>query len=125
VKKYDSNNIFAKIIRGEIPCDKVYEDDKILAIHDIHPAAPTHILVLPKGEYSSFDDFVITANEIDVANFFRIVKKIANQIGLTDSGYRLIANHGADASQTIPHFHMHILGRKKLGPLIVGDSYHN
>lgn len=121
---YDKNNIFAKIIRGELPCKKVYEDDKVIAIEDRFPAAPVHILVIPKGEYKSFHDFSITAEASEVAYFFKKVRDIAQDLGLVESGYRIIANHGADASQTVPHFHMHILGKRKLGALVTGDSYH-
>jgi histidine triad (HIT) family protein len=122
---YDKNNIFARIIRGEIPTDKVFEDEKVIAIKDLHPAAPTHVLVLPKGEYRSFDDFVIGAPEPDVSNFFKKVREIANNLNLGQSGYRLIANHGSDASQTVPHFHVHILGKKRLGALVTGDTHHD
>ena len=122
---YDSGNIFAKIIRKEIPCNMVYEDDEVLAFHDIHPAAPVHVLVLPKGEFRSFDDFVDHVDHGVVARFFAAVKKIAGSLGLQESGYRLIANHGSDASQTVPHFHMHILGKRKLGALVSGDSHHS
>jgi len=119
---YDSENIFAKIIRGEIPCDKVYEDDKVLAFNDISPAAAKHVLVIPKGDYISFDDFAANADGAEVSNFFAKVKQIANDIGLSGSGYRLITNHGSDASQTVPHFHVHILGGQALGGLIPGDA---
>lgn len=121
---YDKSNIFARIIRGEIPSTPVYSDDKVIAINDLHPAAPTHILIMPRGEYISFDDFVFRASKDEVQHFFLKVREIAHFLGLEDSGYRLIANHGPDASQTIPHFHMHILGKRKLGALVSGDSYH-
>ncbi len=112
--KYDSNNIFAKIIRGEIPSKKVYEDAKVLAFHDISHAAPIHVLVVPKGEYISFADFTSKAGAEEIVDFFRKVREIAESLGLSESGYRLITNNGSDASQTVPHFHVHILGGKKL-----------
>ena len=117
-KKYDSNNVFAKIIRGEIPCSKVYEDSKILAFHDISKAAPTHILVVPKGEYVCFADFTANAPEKEVADFCKKVSEIATSFGLDETGYRLITNDGLDAAQTVAHFHIHILGGKKLGGLL-------
>ena len=121
---YDKSNIFARIIRGEIPSTPVYADEKVIAINDLHPAAPTHVLVMPKGEFSSFDDFVFKASKEEVQHFFLKVREVAHFLGLEESGYRLIANHGHDASQTIAHFHVHILGKRKLGALVSGDSYH-
>jgi len=109
-KEYDTNNIFAKIIRGEIPCDKVYEDDKILAFNDINPKAPVHILVIPKGEYRSFDDFIAKASKEEVIYFFKKVQEIAKKKGVSKSGYRIVANHGKKAGQIVFHFHIHILG---------------
>ncbi len=120
-KKYDSNNIFAKIIRGEIPCLKVYEDQKILAFHDISKAAPTHILAVPKGEYISFSDFTSKAPDQEIVDFFKKVREITSSLGL-EGGYRLITNDGLDASQSVPHFHIHILGGKKLGGLLPNDN---
>ncbi len=119
---YDSDNIFAKMLRGEIPNNSVYEDEHALAFHDISPAAPVHVLVIPKGEYVSFDDFMQTAGAERVAQFFSAVRKVAEQLGVIDSGYRLITNHGSDASQTVPHFHVHILGGRPLGGLLPGDA---
>ena len=115
---YDPNNIFAKIMRGEIPCSKVYEDAHAFAFNDIHPDAPIHVLVVPKGEYASFNDFAANAPAALVQGFFASVQKIAAQLGLEESGYRLITNHGADASQSVHHFHVHILGGKPLGKLL-------
>lgn len=111
--KYDNNNVFAKIIRGEADCTKVYEDDSILAFNDIYPDAPVHVLVVPKGEYSSFDDFVM--NYRDVSGFFKIIRKITHDLGLAGTGYRIVTNHGRDSGQMVPHFHVHILGGKRLG----------
>ncbi len=119
---YDPANIFARILRGEVPCRKVYEDDVALAFYDIAPAAPVHVLVLPKGEYISFDDFTERAAPATVAAFFASVRAVARGEGLSETGYRLISNHGADASQSVPHFHVHILGGKPLGGLLPGDG---
>lgn len=121
---YDPNNVFARIIRGEFPSSKVYEDDQVLAINDIHPSAPVHVLVMPKGKYKSFDDFSTKAKPTEVANFFKKVREIAHKLKLTKDGYRLIMNHGTDAMQTVHHFHVHILGQRLLGPLVIGDTYH-
>ena len=121
---YDKSNIFAKILRGEIPCSKVYEDDFVLAFNDISPAAPVHILVVPKAEYVSFDDFMMHANPERISQFFATVRKIAHVQGVSKSGYRLITNHGADASQSVPHFHVHILGGRAMGGLLPGDALH-
>ena len=121
-KEYDSNNIFAKIIREEIPSNKVYEDNKILAFHDISKAAPTHILVIPKGQFISFADFVLKAGDKEIIDFFRKVREIASSLGLDKKGYRLITNNGSDASQTVPHFHIHILAGKKLGGLLPNNN---
>ena len=114
---YDINNVFAKIIRSEIPCQKVYEDLEVLAFHDLHPVAPVHILVIPKEQYTSFDDFSRKVNVERVSHFFACVQKIAKKFVLDQTGYRIVTNHGDDALQTVQHFHVHILGGKKLGPL--------
>ncbi len=94
---YDPSNIFARILRGEIPCKKVYEDEHTLAFHDIHPQAPTHILVIPKGPYVSFDDFSATASEAEIVAFTRAIGRIAREAGAAETGYRLLANHGPDS----------------------------
>ncbi len=122
--QYNHDNIFAKIIRGEIPCNKVYEDEQVVAFNDLHPAAPVHVLVLPKGAYISFHDFIANAPHSQIIHFFSKVQELAQQLGVVESGYRLIANHGSDASQTVPHFHIHLIGKRKLGALVVGDTYH-
>ncbi len=122
IKKYDPNNIFAKILREEIPCARVYEDSKVLAFHDISKAAPLHILVVPKGEYLSFADFTDNADDEEIVDFFKKVRQIATLLGLDQTGYRLITNNGSDASQAIAHFHVHILGGKKLGGLLPTDN---
>ena len=115
---YDENNIFAKILRGEIPCNKVYEDDYALAFRDIAPQTPTHVLVVPKGAYVSSDDFAEKASDAEIAGFVRAVGKVARDLGLVAPGYRILANHGADAHQEVPHFHIHIFGGKDLGRMI-------
>lgn len=119
--QYNKENVFAKIIRGEIPCRQVYSDNSVIAFADIAPAAPVHILVVPKGEYISFDDFMSKAGTETITDFFSKIKQIANDAGLAEKGYRLITNHGADASQSVPHFHVHILGGKPLGGLLQDD----
>ena len=119
---YNPDNIFAKIIAGEIPNKTVYEDEYVLAFHDIAPAAPVHVLVIPKGEYMSFQDFMVEAEPDEVERFFVTVHSIATELGLDETGYRLITNHGVHASQTVPHFHMHILGGKPLGGLLPDDA---
>lgn len=118
---YDSDNIFAKILRGEIPNDTVFEDDEVLAFHDIAPQAPVHVLVIPKGEYVSADDFVRDAPADVVGRFFARVGAIARSLGLADDGYRLIANTGAHGGQEVPHFHMHICGGQQLGRMLPND----
>jgi len=117
-KPYDDSNIFARILRGELPCKKVYEDDTVLAFHDIHPQAPTHILVIPKTPYVSWDDFSTKAPAEEIAAFVRAVGNIARKAGLVESGYRLLANVGANSGQEVPHFHVHIFGGKPLGVMI-------
>jgi diadenosine tetraphosphate (Ap4A) HIT family hydrolase len=115
---YDENNIFARILRGEIPSKKVYEDEHVLAFHDINPLAPTHILVIPKGPYVSWDDFSAKASEAEIAGFVRAVGKIARDERLVESGYRLLANAGVNSGQEVPHLHMHIFGGRPLGPML-------
>lgn len=115
---YDKNNIFAKILRGELPCTKVYEDEFALAFHDIHPDAPVHVLVVPKQEFISFNDFAEKADPAFMQGFWKAVRETSNLLKLAESGYRLVANHGPDAMQAVPHFHVHILGGRKLGKLL-------
>jgi diadenosine tetraphosphate (Ap4A) HIT family hydrolase len=115
---YDPENVFAKILRGELPCNKVYEDDHALAFHDIEPQAPVHVLVIPKGDYVSMDDFSATAPTDMVAGFFAAVGRVARELGAEKNGYRLLANHGADASQEVPHFHVHIFAGRNLGAML-------
>jgi diadenosine tetraphosphate (Ap4A) HIT family hydrolase len=115
---YDENNIFAKILRGEIPCNKVYEDDFVLAFHDIQPQTKVHVLVIPKGAYVSFADFSQQAPEAEIAGFFRTAGKIAKDLGLDDDGYRILANTGHHGHQEVPHFHLHLFGGQPLGRMI-------
>ncbi|PTS78148.1 histidine triad nucleotide-binding protein [Sphingomonas sp. HMWF008] len=115
---YDDQNIFAKILRGEIPATRLYEDDFALAFPDINPQAPKHILVIPKGAYVSWDDFSARASEAEIAGFVRAVGTVAREAGLVESGYRLLANTGPDSHQEVPHLHVHILAGRKLGPML-------
>ena len=115
---YNPENIFAKILRGEIPCDKVHEDEYVLAFNDINPQTPTHVLVVPKGAYVSFADFTAEASEAEIAAFFRAAGKIAKDLGVEEKGYRVLANTGEDAHQEVPHFHLHIFGGQNLGRMI-------
>ncbi|HWI27393.1 MAG TPA: histidine triad nucleotide-binding protein [Stellaceae bacterium] len=115
---YDPDNVFARILRGEIPCRKVYEDEHVLAFHDINPQAPVHILVIPKGAYVSLDDFSAKASEAELAAFLRAAGAIARAQGLAAPGYRVLANHGPDSHQEVPHFHLHIFGGRPLGRMI-------
>ena len=115
---YDAQNIFAKILRGEIPCQKVYEDDWALAFHDINPQTPAHILVIPKGAYVSWDDFSTRASEAEIAGFVRAVGQVARDAGLVEPGYRLLANTGGHGHQEVPHLHVHVFGGKPLGPML-------
>ena len=115
---YDQNNLFAQILRGEIPSKKVYEDEHALAFHDINPLAPTHILVIPKGPYVSWDDFSAKAPDVEIAGFIRAVGEIARDEGLVESGYRLLANVGLNSGQEVPHLHVHIFGGCPLGPML-------
>jgi diadenosine tetraphosphate (Ap4A) HIT family hydrolase len=115
---YDPNNIFAKILRGEIPCAKVFEDEHVLAFNDINPRAAKHVLVIPKGAYVSFDDFSREASAAEIAALMRAAGRIARDLGVADSGYRILANTGADALQEVPHFHLHLFAGQPLGWMI-------
>jgi len=115
---YDDNNIFARILRGEIPSSKVYEDDSVLAFTDINPLAPTHILVIPKGRYVSWDDFSEKASDAEIAGLTRAVGRIARDAGLVEQGYRVLANVGLNSGQEVPHLHLHIFGGQPLGPML-------
>ena len=115
---YDDSNIFARILRGEIPSKKVYEDDHVLAFHDINPLSPTHILVIPKGSYVSWDDFSAKASDAEIAAFVRAVGTIAREADLVVDGYRLLANSGLNSGQEVPHLHVHIFAGRPLGPML-------
>ena len=115
---YDDQNIFAKILRGEIPCNKVFEDEYALAFHDIAPLAPLHVLVIPKGAYVSWDDFSKAARDAELAGFSRAVGEVARIVGADTQGYRLLANSGKRSGQEVPHLHVHIFGGQPLGPML-------
>ncbi len=115
---YDPTNIFARILRGELPCKKAYEDSHVLAFHDIRPLAPVHVLVIPKGAYQSLDDFQDRASEAEQAALIKAIGRVARQEGVADSGYRVIANTGSDGHQEVPHLHFHVLGGRQLGRMI-------
>ena len=115
---YDDQNIFARILHGEIPNKTVYEDEWALAFHDIAPQAPLHVLVIPKGAYVSWDDFSARGSTEEIAGFVRAVGHVAREAGLVEPGYRLLANVGAHGHQEVPHLHIHLFGGKPLGPML-------
>ncbi|MEI9928395.1 MAG: histidine triad nucleotide-binding protein [Sphingomonas sp.] len=115
---YDDGNVFAKILRGEIPARKVYEDAFALAFHDINPVAPQHILVIPKGAYVSWDDFSAKASDAEIAGFVRAIGAVARDNGMVAEGYRLLANIGLQSGQEVPHLHVHIFAGRPLGPML-------
>ena len=113
---YDENNIFAKIIRGEIPCDKIYEDENTLFFKDINPNAKIHILAVPKSPCVDISDFILKSDNEIISDFFRKIEMVINKMGIKKKGYRIISNSGIDGGQEVPHFHIHILGGEKVGP---------
>ena len=115
---YDDNNIFARLLRGEIPSTRVYEDEHAVAFRDINPLSPTHILVIPKGAYVSWDDFSARASDAEIAGFVRAVGKVARDAGLLEPGYRLLANTRVNSGQEVPHLHVHVFGGRPLGPML-------
>ena len=115
---YDPNNVFARILRGEIPCRKVFENEHALAFHDINPQTPTHILVIPKGAYVDMDDFTANAPDTEVAGLFKAVGEVARQAGVIGDGYRILSNCGRDAHQEVAHLHIHIFAGRDLGGMI-------
>ncbi|MBR3369077.1 MAG: histidine triad nucleotide-binding protein [Rhodobacteraceae bacterium] len=123
---YDDQNIFAKILRGEIPCTKVLETDHALAFTDIAPKAPHHVLVIPKGPYVCHDHFALDASDAEIADFTRAIGKVCAQLGITPgadgAGYRLISNAGSDGVQEVPHLHVHILAGRNIGPMVMAAS---
>ena len=126
---YDKDNIFAKIIRGEIPCDKIYEDAYAIAFEDIRPQAPSHALVIPTGEYTDINDFSSNASNEEIVGFNRAVAKVADKLGISEqsggNGYRIIANAGKDSHQEVPHLHFHLLAGRPLGPMLVPEKLLN
>lgn len=119
---YDPSNIFAKILKGDIPCKKVYEDEHVLAFNDIHPQAPVHILVVPKGPYKDMDHFTQHASGEEIAALFRALGKIARDAGVDETGYRVISNCGINGGQEVPHLHLHLLGGKALGRMLPSSA---
>ena len=119
---YDKNNIFAKIIRGEIPCNKIYEDEFVLAFHDINPQKKVHALVIPKGEYVNLDDFTSKASQEEIIGLMKGIGTVAKKIGVSEEvkggGYRSLVNVGNNGGQEVPHLHFHIFGGEKLGKMI-------
>lgn len=115
---YDPNNIFALILKGDIPCDKIYEDEFALAFHDINPQAPVHALVIPKGPYVSLDDFTANAPDALIVGYLRAINKVAAALNIQEAGYRALSNIGQNAHQEVPHLHIHLFGGKALGPML-------
>ena len=115
---YDPTNVFARILRDEIPSRRVYEDDFAIAFHDLHPLTPHHVLVIPRGPYVSWADFSANATDAEIAGFVRAVGAVGRQLGLEATGYRLLANVGHDAHQEVPHLHVHLFGGQPLGPML-------
>jgi diadenosine tetraphosphate (Ap4A) HIT family hydrolase len=116
---YDPNNIFARIMRDEIPSRRVFENEHAIAFHDIAPQAPLHVLVIPRGAYISMADFTAHASDTEIVGFFKAVGEVARQLGLEEPGYRLLANMGEHAGQEVPHFHVHLFGGKALGSMLI------
>jgi diadenosine tetraphosphate (Ap4A) HIT family hydrolase len=117
-KIYDENNIFAKILRGEIPNNTAFEDDHVLAFHDIQPQAPVHILVIPKGAYTDIHDFSAHASEQEIIAFTRAIAKLTEEFDIHEAGFRAIANCAENGGQEVPHYHMHLIGGKQLGAML-------
>ena len=115
---YDDTNIFARILRGEIPSKRVFENEWAVAFHDINPQAPVHVLVIPRGAYRSWADFSAQASDAEIAGFVRAVGTVARELGLEEPGYRLLANAGINAHQEVPHLHVHLFGGRALGPML-------
>ena len=115
---YDQNNIFAKILCGDIPCDKVHESEHSLAFHDINPVRATHVLVIPKGSYVDYTDFIAKASDQEKIDLQHSINQVIQSLGLDETGFRLITNSGDDGGQEVPHYHVHILGGEKIGPLV-------
>jgi len=116
---YDDQNVFARILRGEIPSRRVYEDDWAVAFHDVAPQAPIHVLVIPRGPYVALTDFIASASDAEIAGFFRAVTAVARELGLEQPGYRVLSNMGVHSGQEVPHLHVHLFGGAPLGPMLV------
>ena len=119
-KTYDDNNIFARILRGKIPCKKIHETEHSLAFHDIMPQAPVHVLVIPKGAYVDMSDFAARASADECTDFFRAIGDVARLTGLENEGYRAISNCGVNSGQEVPHLHVHLVGGRTLGKMLAG-----
>ncbi|WP_439534891.1 histidine triad nucleotide-binding protein [Polymorphobacter sp.] len=117
---YDDGNVFARILRGDLPCKQVYADEWALAFHDIAPQAPVHVLVIPRGRWRSWADFSAGATDAEIGGYVRAVGHVARMLGLETPGYRLLANAGTEAGQEVPHLHVHLFGGKPLGPMLAG-----
>ena len=117
-----SDTIFGKIISGEIPSEFIHEDEHCVAIHDINPQAPVHVLVIPRGPYVSMDDFTESASDAEIAGFWRALGETARTLGLVEGGYRVLANHGSDSHQEVMHLHVHIFAGRPLGPMLEGGA---
>ncbi|ADE39872.1 HIT domain-containing protein [Candidatus Puniceispirillum marinum] len=115
---YDDNNIFAKILRGDIPCHKCDEDEFTLSFHDIAPQAPVHVLVIPKGRYVDYTDFASHASAAEIAGFAKAIQRVAEKTGISETGYRIISNIGVNGHQEVPHLHMHVIGGAPTGPML-------
>ena len=115
---YDPQNVFAKILRGEIPSKRVFENEYAIAFHDIAPVAPIHVLVIPRGAYISWADFSAQASDAEIAGFVRAIGQVARDLGLEAPGYRLLANMGEDSGQEVPHLHVHLFGGRRMGPML-------
>lgn len=122
IAPYDDANIFARLLRGEIPSRRVFEDDHTIVFHDIAPWAPHHLLAIPRGSYVSWDDFSARASEAEIVSLTRAIGVAAREAGLVETGYRLIANTGLDSHQEVPHLHVHIMGGRALGPMLVRND---
>lgn len=119
---YDQKNIFARILRGEIPCKKIDETEQTLSFEDINPQAPVHVLVIPKGHYTDWADFTARASDVEIVAFAKALARAADITGIADTGYRVISNIGNDSHQEVPHMHMHVLGGQPIGPLVMNRN---
>ena len=122
IGEYDDGNVFARILRDELPSRRIYEDAYAVAFQDIAPLAPVHVLVIPRGRYVSLADFAAKGTETELAGFFRAVGTVARQLGLDEAGWRILANVGQSAGQEVPHFHVHLFAGRPLGPMLVPGS---